>query len=65
MIATVWPMQAPTPVEPALREVVERLAGIDRAPGSAGEAAAADWIAERLRQAGCEAEIERAQYYDG
>ncbi len=58
-------MHVSSPSEPALREVVERLAAIERGPGSPGEAAAADWIAQRLRDAGCEAQIERAQYYAG
>ena len=29
------------------------------------EAAAADWLSERLKQAGCEVEVEPAQFYDG
>lgn len=44
-----------------LREVVERLAPIDRAAASAGEAEAATWLAGRLRDAGAErVEIEAA-----
>jgi len=35
-----------------LREVIERLAAIERAPCSAGEREAAEWLAERLRAAG-------------
>ncbi len=58
-------MQAQPPIHPALREVVERLAQIERGPGSQGEAAAADWLSERLKQAGCEVEVEPAQFYDG
>ena len=42
----------PTADEQTLREVVERLAPIDRTPCSAGEREAAEWIAERLRAAG-------------
>ena len=57
-------MDAPT-IPPALREVIERLAPLERAPGSPGEAEAADWIAQRLREAGCEAEVEAAEYHDG
>ena len=38
----------------ALREVVERLAPLDRTPCSQGEHEAATWIASRLRAAGCE-----------
>jgi hypothetical protein len=65
MPATVLPMQAQLPIHPALREVVERLAQVERGPGSQGEAAAADWLSERLKQAGCEVEVERAEFYDG
>jgi len=36
-----------------LREVVEALAPLDRTPCSPGERAAADWLVERLRAAGC------------
>lgn len=57
-------MAAPT-IHPALREVIEQLAPLERAPGSPGEAQAAAWIAQRLRDAGCDANIEAAQYHDG
>lgn len=57
-------MGAPT-IPPALREVIERLAPLERAPGSPGEAEAADWIAQRLREAGCDASVEPAEYHDG
>jgi len=36
-----------------LREVVETLAPLDRTPASPGERQAAEWLAERLRSAGC------------
>jgi hypothetical protein len=52
-------------IHPALRDVIERLAQLERAPGSPGEAEAADWIAQRLRDAGCDANVEPAQYHDG
>ncbi len=42
----------PAADERTLRDVVQRLAGIDRTPCSAGEREAADWIAERLRLEG-------------
>ncbi|MGH2842735.1 MAG: M28 family metallopeptidase [Solirubrobacteraceae bacterium] len=58
-------MQARDQIDPALRAVVQRLAPIERSPGSQGEAAAADWLVEQLRQAGCEAEVERARFHDG
>jgi hypothetical protein len=57
-------MATPT-IHPALREVIEQLAQLVRAPGSPGEAEAAAWIAQRLRDAGCEANIEPAEYHDG
>ncbi len=57
-------MATPT-IHPALREVIEQLAPLERAPGSAGEAEAADWIAERLRATGCEVKVEAAEYHDG
>lgn len=41
-----------------LREVVERLAPLQRNPGSEGEREAAEWIAERLRAAGADARVE-------
>lgn len=65
MTATVWPVQAQPPISATLREVVERLAQLERGPGSPGEAAAADWLAQRLQAAGCEAMVERARYHDG
>jgi hypothetical protein len=65
MPATVLPMQVQPPIHPALREVIERLAQVERGPGSQGEAAAADWLSERLKQAGCEVEVEPAEFYDG
>jgi hypothetical protein len=52
-------------VDPALREVVEELASITRAPGSLGEAQAARLLAERLRAAGCAVDVEPASFQDG
>ena len=47
------------PLEDVLREVIERLAPIDRTPCSAGEREAAEWIAGRLREVeGVEVELE-------
>jgi Peptidase family M28 len=47
------------PPDPArLRATVERLAKIDRPSASAGELAAAEWIADQLRALGLEARIE-------
>jgi hypothetical protein len=39
--------------EDALRATVTRLASLERAPCSPGEREAAEWIADRLREAGC------------
>ncbi len=57
-------MAVPT-IPVALREVIEQLAPLERAPGSPGEAQAAAWIAQRLRDAGCDADVEAALYHDG
>lgn len=52
--------------EPTLREVVERLAPLERKPGSPGEAQAADWLAGRLRAAGArDVVVEPAGYRPG
>lgn len=47
------------------REVVETLALLERGAGSPGEAEAAQWIAARLTQAGCEVEVDDVQFLDG
>ena len=57
-------MAAPS-IHPALREVIEQLAPLQRPPGSPGEAEAAAWIAQRLRDAGCDTTVEAAEYHDG
>jgi hypothetical protein len=41
-----------------LAEPIERLAPLDRTPGSAGEREAAEWLAERFRRAGLEVSLE-------
>jgi Zn-dependent M28 family amino/carboxypeptidase len=51
--------------EATLREVVEALAPMERRAGEAGERRAAEWIAERLRAAGCGAEVQEEQFLDG
>ena len=43
----------PGVAERSLREVVEALAAIERSPCSVGEREAAQWLAQRLEQAGC------------
>ena len=48
--------------EATLREVIEALAPIERAAGSPGEKRAAEWIAERLRQAGADAHVDVERY---
>ncbi len=44
--------------EDVLREVVDKLAVLDRPPCSDGERHAAAWIADRLRESGCEVSVE-------
>jgi hypothetical protein len=51
--------------EATLREVVETLAPLERRAGSEGERQAAQWIAQRLRAAGCEAEVQEEAFRDG
>ena len=48
-----------------LREVVETLAPLERRAGSDGEREAAEWIARRLREAGCDAAIQEERFHDG
>jgi Zn-dependent M28 family amino/carboxypeptidase len=56
---------APPPIHPALAEVIERLAPLERRAGSEGEAQAAAWLAERLRDTGLDAKVEEAEFHDG
>jgi hypothetical protein len=51
--------------ESTLREVVETLAPLERRAGSPGEQQAAEWIAARLQQAGCEAAVDEEKFHDG
>ena len=51
--------------EATLREVIEALAPIERRAGEDGERRAAVWIAERLRAAGCAAEVQEEAFLDG
>jgi hypothetical protein len=51
---TAAPVAHPPPPEGTLREVIETLAAIERPPCSPGERQAADWLAQRFRQAGVE-----------
>jgi hypothetical protein len=55
--------QRSSPRDEALRETIEALAPIERGPCSKGEHVAANWIAERLRRAGCEARVEKERAY--
>ncbi len=48
--------------ERTLREVIGRLAPIERAAGSEGERQAAHWIADRLTAAGAPARVETAKF---
>lgn len=52
-------------VESVLREVVERLAPLEREAGSPGEREAAEWIAGRLAQSGCTAGVDEERFRDG
>jgi hypothetical protein len=52
--------------EQTLRTVIETLAPIERRAGSPGELQAAEWIAQRLHEAGChDARVEEVQFRDG
>jgi hypothetical protein len=51
--------------EATLREVVGALAPLERRAGSPGEQQAAQWLCDRLRAAGCPAEIESEEFLDG
>jgi hypothetical protein len=51
--------------EPTLREVVHALAPLERRAGSPGEQQAAIWIAERLRQTGCEVQVDAEEFLTG
>ena len=57
-------MATPT-IHPALREVIEQLRHSSGPRVSRARLEAAAWIAQRLRDAGCEAEVEAAEYHDG
>ncbi len=59
------PGALPRDDEATLREVIETLAPLERRAGSEGEQRAADWIVQRLRNAGCDAAIEEEQFRDG
>jgi hypothetical protein len=52
-------------VDATLREVIETLAAIERPPCSPGERQAAEWLARRLEQAGCEIALEEEPAWDG
>ena len=58
-------MSAARDVEETLREVIAALAPIERRAGEPGEQQAADWIAQRLRDAGAGASVEPAEFRDG
>ena len=49
----------------SLRETIETLAAIERPACSPGEREAAEWIAGRLREAGCEAAVEEELAHPG
>ena len=60
-LAAFTPDAARTP-EATLREVIEKLAPLERAAGSEEERQAAHWIADRLTAAGAPAEVETAKF---
>lgn len=51
--------------EATLREVIGALAPLERGAGSPGEQQAADWLCQRLRSAGCAAEVQPEKFLDG
>jgi Zn-dependent M28 family amino/carboxypeptidase len=51
--------------EAPLREVVEALAPLERRAGSEGERGAAEWLAARLQDAGCEVAVQEEEFFDG
>ncbi len=65
---TIWRLTADatrSAVEETLREVVDALASLKRRAGSPGEEQAARWIAQRLRQVGCDAQVDEEEFHDG
>jgi len=58
-------LSPPTVDRAELRRVVEKLSALERPSASAGERAAAEWIAEELRAAGLEANVERERAHGG
>ncbi len=52
-------------IDSIFREVIEALAPLSRQAGSPGEHDAAQWLARRLRAAGCEVQIDEEQFHDG
>jgi hypothetical protein len=54
---------ASAPAERLLRETIETLAVIERPPNSEGERLAAEWIAARLGELGCNARIEEERSF--
>jgi hypothetical protein len=56
---------APDAVLTTLREVVERLAPLDRRAGTEAEHETAAWLADRLTAGGAAAEVEEEEFRDG
>ncbi|WP_249012380.1 M28 family peptidase [Conexibacter sp. DBS9H8] len=56
---------APVAVPASVRELLEHLASLPRAPGSPGEAEAAQLFADRLATAGADVEVESAIFQEG
>lgn len=58
-------MSAPSATRrPTPRETVETLAAIERPSASEGERVAAEWIAERLKELGCEVSVDEERAFD-
>ncbi len=58
-------MSGPQAGEATLREVIAALAPLERRAGSVGEQRAAQWLCDRLRAAGCPAEMQAEEFLDG
>ena len=56
---------APPELEETLREVIERLAPLEREAGSQGEREAAELIAERLERVGCDVAVDEERFHNG
>ncbi len=65
MSADVISRQVDLATDRTLREVIDALAPLARRAGSPGEHDAAQWLAQRLRAAGCRVQVDEEQFLDG